>query len=47
MPGKLNKVADCLSHYHENDNYHDKIPGYDMVNTNARLDPEGDDLPLD
>ncbi|OJT03559.1 Transposon Ty3-I Gag-Pol polyprotein, partial [Trametes pubescens] len=47
VPGKLNKVADCLSCYHENNNHHDKIPDYDMVNADARLDPEGDDLPQD
>ncbi|OJT01680.1 hypothetical protein TRAPUB_7866 [Trametes pubescens] len=31
VPGKLNKVADCLSRYHEIDNYHDEIPDYDMI----------------
>lgn len=45
IPGKLNKVVDCLSRYHENDNYQDDIPDYDMVNTDMCLDPDGDDLP--
>lgn len=46
VPGKLNKVADCLSRYNENDTLDDVVEDYDYVNADLRLDPEGDDLPF-
>ncbi|OJT05306.1 Transposon Ty3-I Gag-Pol polyprotein, partial [Trametes pubescens] len=45
IPGRLNKVADCLSRYYENDTPDDVIEDYHVVNADTRLDPEGDDLP--
>ncbi|KAL1936896.1 hypothetical protein VTO73DRAFT_4839 [Trametes versicolor] len=46
IPGKLNKVADCLSRYHENDTLDDITEEFDYVNADLRLDPQGEDLPF-
>ena len=45
VPGKDNKVADCLSRYYEEDNADEIHPIQEYVNVDARLDPEWDDLP--
>ena len=44
VPGRENKVADCLSRYYENDNADESHPIQDYVNADARLDPDWDDL---
>ncbi|KAJ8482182.1 hypothetical protein ONZ51_g5522 [Trametes cubensis] len=46
IPGKLNKVADCLSRYYENDNFDEPVNEWDYVNADVRLDPNGDFLPF-
>ena len=45
VKGSRNKVADSLSRYHQSDTPEDKVPGYDYVNADLQLDPEGEDLP--
>ncbi len=45
IPGKENKVADCLSRYYENDNTDKFHNPHQYVNTDIRLDPDWDDLP--
>ena len=45
VPGKDNKVADCLSRYFENDNADDFHPVQEYVNTDVRLNPDWDHLP--
>ena len=45
VPGKDNKVADCLSRYFENDNVDEFHPPHEYVNTDVRLDPDWDHLP--
>ena len=42
-----NKVADCLSHYYENDTSEDNHSENTYVNADIRLDPEGELLPTD
>jgi hypothetical protein len=44
IKGELNKVADCLSRYYENDMSTDAYDPYEYVCTDACIDPEGDDL---
>ena len=46
VPGKDNKVADCLSRYYENDNVDDLHPPQDYVNADVRLDPDWEDLKI-
>ena len=46
VPGKDNKVADCLSRYYENDNADDFHPAQDYVNADVRLDPDWEDLKI-
>ncbi|KAL7277449.1 hypothetical protein ACG7TL_009311 [Trametes sanguinea] len=46
VPGKLNKVADCLSCYYENDTVNDHAEEWEYVNADVRLDPDGDTLPF-
>ncbi|KAL7278559.1 hypothetical protein ACG7TL_007558 [Trametes sanguinea] len=46
VPGKLNKVADCLSRYYENDTVDDHTEEWEYVNADVRLDPDGDTLPF-
>ena len=45
--GVNNKVADCLSHYYENDTSADNHWENIYVNTDIRLDPDGELLPTD
>ena len=47
MQGHLNKVADCLSRYYMSDREGETHPKHVYVNADARLDPEGEDLPMD
>ena len=47
VDGVDNKVADCLSHYYENDMSEDNHSENTYVNANIRLDPEGELLPTD
>ena len=47
IPGEMNKVADCLSRYYENDEWDEKHSIDQYVNADVRLDPEGEDLPQD
>ena len=47
VKGVDNKVADCLSHYYENDLPKEDHPEHIYVNTDVRLDPTGDLLPTD
>ena len=42
-----NKVADCLSHYYENDTSEDNHLENTYVNVDIRLDPDGKLLPTD
>jgi hypothetical protein len=46
IKGELNKVADCLSWYNENDTESDAYEPYEYVHTDARIDPMGEDLPI-
>lgn len=45
VPGSLNKVADCLSRYYENDRFDEVHDSHHYVSADARLDPNHDDLP--
>ena len=45
--GVDNKVADCLSHYYENDTSDDNYSENTYVNTDIWLDPDGELLPTD
>jgi hypothetical protein len=45
IKGELNKVADCLSRYYENDTDADVHEPHDYVRADARIDPTGEDLP--
>ncbi|KAJ3480531.1 hypothetical protein NLI96_g8282 [Meripilus lineatus] len=47
VQGHLNKVADCLSRYYMSDREGETHPRHVYVNADARLDPEGEDLPMD
>ena len=47
VDGVDNKVADCLSHYYENDMSDDNHSENTYVNTDIRLDPDGELLPTD
>ena len=47
VEGTHNKVADCLSHYFTSDTPEDIHPESDYVNADIRLDPEGEDLPVE
>jgi hypothetical protein len=47
IKGELNKVADCLSRYYENDTSADIHAPQDYVRADVRIDPNGDDLPID
>ena len=47
VDGVDNKVADCLSHYYENDTSDDNHLENTYVNTDIRLDPDGELLPTD
>ena len=45
VKGEHNKVADCLSRYFESDTSKDVHDAHEYVNADARIDPEGEDLP--
>jgi hypothetical protein len=45
IQGKLNKVADCLSHYYESDMWYDVFNISEYVDTNVWLNPTLDDVP--
>ncbi len=47
MKGDNNKVADCLSHYYENDTWEDIHSVEEYVCADERIDLNGDDLPPD
>ena len=47
VDGVDNKVADCLSHYYENDMSEDNHLENTYVNMDIRLDPDGELLPTD
>ena len=47
VKGVDNKVADCLSHYYENDLPKEDHPEHIYVNADVRLDPTVDLLPTD
>lgn len=47
IKGENNKVADCLSRYYENDTWDDTHGLDEYVQADARIDPNGDDLPPD
>src|SRR6266852_6149290 len=44
VPGSLNKVADCLSRYYENDRSDEHHDLHDYVSADLRLDPNKEDL---
>jgi hypothetical protein len=44
VPGELNKVADCLSRYYENDRSDEMHASYHYVSADVRLDPNREDL---
>ena len=44
IKGDLNKVADCLSQYYENDTIEDVYQYDEYVRADARIDPTGEDL---
>jgi hypothetical protein len=46
IKGELNKVADCLSRYYENNTESDAYEPYEYVRTDAHIDPTGEDLPI-
>jgi len=47
VKGETNLVADALSRYYESDNWDETKDTPQYVNADARLDPEGEDLPWD
>ena len=44
VPGVLNKVADCLSRYYENDRFDEIHESHHYVSAALRLDPQHEDL---
>jgi hypothetical protein len=46
IKGELNKVADCLSRYYESDTMVDIHQPHDYVQADIRIDPSGEDLPV-
>jgi transposase InsO family protein len=44
VPGELNKVADCLSRYYENDRSDELHASHHYVSADVRLDPNHEDL---
>jgi len=47
VKGNTNLVADALSRYYESDEWDESCDASLYVNADARLDPEGEDLPWD
>ena len=46
VDGDTNRVADCLSRYYENDSPDDFHLDHDFMSANAKLDPDGELIPL-
>ena len=46
VDGDMNRVADCLSHYYENDGPDDHHLDHDFVSTDAKLDSDGELVPV-
>jgi hypothetical protein len=46
VKGELNKVADCLSWYYENDNESNVYEPHEYVHTDVRINPTEEDLPV-
>ncbi len=47
IKGEYNKVADCLSRYYESDTSADVHEFHDYVQADRRIDPDGEDLPME
>ena len=47
IKGEYNKAADCLSRYYESDTSADIYEPHEYVQADARIDPEGEDLPAE
>jgi len=47
VKGEYNKVADCLSRYFESDTSADEHDFHDYVQDDRKVDPEGEDLPME
>jgi hypothetical protein len=47
VKGETNLVADALSRYYKNDEWDESTDVAQYINADARLDPEGEDLPWD
>jgi hypothetical protein len=47
IKGEINLVVDVLSRYFESDCWEESYDKSQYVNADARLDPEGEDLPWD
>ena len=46
MDGTDNRVADCFSRYYKADGPEDHHPDHDFVSADAKLDPDGELLPI-
>ena len=46
MDGDTNRVVDCLSCYYKNDGLDDHHLDHDFVSTNAKLNPDGELIPV-
>jgi hypothetical protein len=44
IKGELNKGADCLSRYYENDEWDEVHESHHYVNADVRLDPQLEDI---
>ena len=42
----MNRMADCLSQYYENDGPDDHHLDHDFMSTNMKLDPDGELIPV-
>ena len=42
----MNRVADCLSQYYENDGLDDHHPDHDFVSADTKLNPDGELIPV-
>jgi hypothetical protein len=47
IKGEYNKVADRLSRYYESDTSADVHKFHDYVQVDRRIDPDGEDLPME
>ena len=46
VDGDMNRVADCLSRYYENDSPDDHHLDHDFMSADAKLDPDGELIPV-